>query len=93
MSAKSVRIPEQKCLYCGYVFTAVSNFAKPTELPDPGSANLCMKCGGLMVFGDKLVLRKPSFEELADLKANECWLEIERVRKGIQQLDWTKRRP
>jgi hypothetical protein len=55
--------------------------------PAPGDASLCFGCAELCIFGDDLIFRKVSNEELIRLQRSPVWDEIEMVRAA-----WRARR-
>ena len=60
---------DTSCFSCGYRFDAASG-VNTEEQPDPGSLSLCLRCAAIGVFdmeGEKLVVRKPTPDELAQV--------------------------
>lgn len=59
---KSTDIPNQPCPDCGYRVEAATETAGHAS-PSPGDASLCFGCNQIHIFGEGLILRKPTKEE------------------------------
>jgi hypothetical protein len=84
---ESTRMPDDKCSYCGELFNAATAaHCNPESLPEPGSVSICVRCGELHIFGADFHLRRPTDEELAELKQNEeFWDELVRYRENLKR--------
>lgn len=60
------KMKQQMCLKCGYHLDASSAADRSNDKPEPGNVSICLNCGFLAFFGDDLMLRRPTREELAD---------------------------
>lgn len=57
-----------KCPACGYANLDCATGAFEEDLtPKPGDLSLCIRCGDMLVFTDKLGLRLPTKEEYENL--------------------------
>lgn len=74
-------LPESKCPDCGYTANAATNLEDEEQMPEPGDCSLCIKCAGIAVFNDDLMLRSPTEEELLNLPS-----EISAVQQLIVKL-------
>jgi DNA-directed RNA polymerase subunit RPC12/RpoP len=63
---KTTRMPEYRCLDCGAVHDAATNFAG--ETPSSGSVSICAECGAIALFDDFLQLRRPTPAERASIE-------------------------
>jgi hypothetical protein len=56
-------IYSDRCPKCGYLIDAATSIGKsPDDLPDPDDYSICLNCGALLEFDDKLrlhVVRDP----------------------------------
>jgi hypothetical protein len=84
-------IPEQRCPYCGNVLNR-STRMMGDGVPDKDDVSLCIRCGGLTVYTEDRSLRRPSIEELAEIKASDAWPEIEKLRRGIDRINTNRKR-
>ncbi len=64
------KMPDQMCIECGYAMNAATptkaSGTKPDDVPKPGDVSLCLNCGKLQMFDDKMRFREPTPHEWAD---------------------------
>jgi hypothetical protein len=61
-------MPPSPCPRCGRILDGAMHLDNST--PDPGDITICIECSTLSVFDDKLHLREPTDEEMADMLAH-----------------------
>ena len=83
-------IPQQDCKRCGFTFLFSTSMAHE-RTPYPGCVSICVKCGLVQVFDDKLMLRYPTAEESAQIEADPTITQLQILRAGAP--DFTKNRP
>lgn len=66
MTDDSTRTPATLCWHCDRMLDAATEVAGSAR-PTPGAVSLCLYCGAVAFFGDDMVLRSPTEEELDDL--------------------------
>lgn len=70
------------CPFCHHRHNAWTDISKPGVLsvrpPKPGDVSLCIMCGSVSLYDDRLDLRKPSRDEWDEIKDDE------RVKAGLQ---------
>ncbi len=78
----------RKCPSCELKSDAASTFCDATDGPQDGNFNICSSCGYMSVFCDNTTkLRKPTEEELLDLKSNkEGWEEVKKAQKLVLKM-------
>lgn len=76
-------LPMQTCWVCGYQFDAATSLYGECR-PRPGDLTLCLKCGELYVFTDRMGIRIPTLAEMSILD-NQIHREIERVQRVIRR--------
>jgi hypothetical protein len=88
---RDVHIKPSACTNCGKMLDGATA-VKETDskrarkvMPDPGSITICLACGHLMVFGDDLLLRDPTPEEIVQVAGDRRILAIQRAR-GIAEM-------
>lgn len=64
----TVDMPASKCPFCGFIGDQATGIG-PRPTPSPGDAGICFQCVSLLVYDDKLALRKPTAMELKFLQA------------------------
>lgn len=62
----TTRTPVTLCWHCDRMLDAASDLEGQAK-PESGSVSLCLYCGAIAIFGDDLVLRRPSRDELDGL--------------------------
>lgn len=63
-------MPRSFCVKCGKNLDAATPAEKENVFPKPGDVSLCVYCGEILVFNDRLLLHKPTAEQMEDFKAN-----------------------
>jgi hypothetical protein len=58
--------------------------AEDGAVPTPGDISVCLNCGQILVFGDDLIQRMPTEEELAKIKASKIWPGLQSVQISIR---------
>ena len=79
---KTTRVPTFVCPTCGEELDAASNGAGAT--PHAGAVSVCIKCAEITVFNEDLTQRLPTAGELAEIKANPSWGEIQALQIAIR---------
>jgi hypothetical protein len=60
--------PTTLCWHCDRMLDAASGFGDGDGLvPSSGAVSLCLYCGAVAIFGEDLILRPPTKEELDNL--------------------------
>jgi len=82
MTWKDHRTRSSNCINCGKKLDA-SFAADPThpDAPTPGSVSICMYCHHLMIYGDDMILRNPTNEEMMELAGDEELLQAMKLLK------------
>jgi hypothetical protein len=78
------RMPESKCLACGYTFDAASGVTG-AEHPQAGDISLCLRCGHLMAFNADLTTRALTDAEMLEVAEDPRILEVQRARKHVMK--------
>lgn len=80
------------CLYCKANLDCHDQIKGPGEdddTPDPNDATVCLHCGGLMVFDEKLQLREPTKDEieqmLGDIRVTAAISAIGKINRTSKQ--------
>lgn len=60
------KTPESPCPYCGYVLDAATGGG----VPEPGDVTICIQCIEFGVLDENLKVRKPTADELKEIKAD-----------------------
>jgi hypothetical protein len=60
------RVPGSKCLNCGEDLTGAAPVGGGRG-PQPGDISMCFDCGHIQAFGDNLVLRQLTSEEVVEI--------------------------
>ena len=90
---RDVHIKPSACTACSKVLdgaTAVMETASQRErnvLPGPGDFTVCF-CGHLMVFGDDLILRDPTPEEIVQIAGDRRVLAIQRAIGAVKKKEF-----
>ena len=69
----SVRMPQQKCLWCDRPLDAATDIEQEGNVPEEGDLSICLYCGNLAIYtaGEAgLVLRHPTVPERAEALAD-----------------------
>ena len=80
------------CPYCGVLPAGHRDGGLSNAQPSAGDASMCIHCGELSVFGDDLVRRKATADELASMLM-EAPLLIATMRENVDEYRRTGRRP
>jgi len=76
-----IRVPETKCLRCGRPISAATGVNHESR-PKQGDWSVCLNCGMLAIFTEKLGLRVPTVAELAAISHDQR-VEIKRIQENI----------
>jgi hypothetical protein len=57
-------VPPSSCPNCGKVLDMAMGIEKGDHRPEPGCISVCMACSHISVFGDDMMLRNPTSEEI-----------------------------
>ena len=68
----TTRIPASKCPTCGAPLSAATGL-EGGRGPKPGDVTQCIRCAELLIFTNKLRLRKPTEKEFLDIQRSEIW--------------------
>lgn len=73
MSHEPVKTNEaSKCVRCGFTLDAANGVdANGPRIPNPGDLSVCLYCGTVMAFTDRLLLRELEREEIEALRPEE----------------------
>ena len=84
--------PENKCLDCGATLDMVANFHGELPVPREGHTllTICMVCGHIMAFDDKLKFRPLTDEEIIDVAGDVKLLFVQEIRKKWLELKAVK---
>lgn len=77
-------VPRSRCPVCRYEMDAASCLENDAAVPGPGDLTICMKCGKILVFADKMELRVPSISKLMNLP-KETDAQLTTMQKVIRQ--------
>lgn len=61
---REVRLPKDRCTNCKREMDAASVIDEVYARPKPGDFTICISCGHIMAFDDKLRLRELSWREM-----------------------------
>lgn len=80
-------IPKVKCPVCDYEPDAASAVDGSNHRPKPGDLTLCLKCGEIMQFGEKMRLESASIDNLLTLRKEspKQWQMMVRAQKLIRR--------
>lgn len=81
--AKNPNIPKQACPQCAYPQDTAENPHDEADTPTVGDVTICLNCGSILVFGDGLLLKKPSPDDEVQIYL-EASSEALRTIKGAQ---------
>lgn len=77
------RLPKGECPYCAAVIDRAGG--PETERPEPGDFSMCVRCGGYLVFGDKLQpIGMP--DEMLETVEPETRAHLQRMRKLLRSI-------
>ena len=86
-------IPRHPCPYCGYVMDTTSTLVNDHS-PSKGDVTICLKCSGICLFDEKMVMQKPTLAELREIKSNWVgWRQVLRVRAALNFVHGGRPRP
>lgn len=68
---KTTHLDLDFCPNCGYGMNACSSAFEEDVEPKEGDITLCLKCGQILLFDDKLKVRYPKMGELDCVEASE----------------------
>lgn len=72
------KMPESPCPDCG--LEQDSALGETGHAPSKGDVSICIKCAGISVFGDGMVRRPPTEEEILEMPLDE----ISRYQRAIR---------
>lgn len=86
--APSVEVrPGSACLKCGLALTGatgvVANLPKGVPTPSPGDFSVCIGCGHIMAFGDRLEMRELTDREKASIGEDERVLLVRMAQRRL----------
>lgn len=81
----STSIPAQACPNCGYKMDKAADPTDNCRVPNRGDFTLCLACTALLRFGDDLLFRKTTDEDVKELDAEQLRF-IERAREEHRRL-------
>ena len=85
MISTMTELPASECVYCGARHDAASAVGDVGR-PKPGDVTVCIKCGGLLAFDDRMLLRKAEDSELENFDYGTRQ-QIAKVREAIRVLN------
>lgn len=86
---RTTRLSPRLCPYCGHTLdAATAGPFNPDAEPRPGDVTVCLHCIELLVFDEATLPRKPSGDELLDVRTDP---QVQLVMARLRLL--TKRRP
>jgi hypothetical protein len=84
-AGETTRTEDTPCPFCLTIVSAATGLNDPLALPYPGAWTVCSTCGGICVFDTNLRLRKPTEEELTELKRfPDVWATVEEYSKKMR---------
>lgn len=69
LSKESWDMPPCPCPYCGHTHDKAS-LAAEDRPPEPGDFTICIRCGEMCIITERLLLAKPSPDDVIDLLLN-----------------------
>jgi hypothetical protein len=79
------RVPASHCSSCGAKLTGVSRVRDQDEPEgpqgEPGAISMCLYCGHLMAFDERLQLRELNDEEIKDIAGDPRIIEMQKARR------------
>jgi hypothetical protein len=81
MKTEAVIVPNGNCCECGRESNCAAPAAPNEPVPEPGDFSLCFYCTSLNVFGDDMVLRAPTEEEVIRAASDP---EVQKARRFLQ---------
>jgi hypothetical protein len=79
---RETRTPPCACLACGKVMDAVTSF-DGDHRPKPDDITICLYCGHVMAFGERLRLRPLTDAEMVEIAGNRTILAARRARAAV----------
>lgn len=77
--------PGDRCLNCGDMLDRAERLHDDKK-PEEGDISICLHCGHVMVFTNKLMYRNPTDEELLEIAADSELLEAMQFIKLYNQV-------
>jgi hypothetical protein len=80
-SGKSVKMGKNACLNCGKILDGATAIDEEGAVrPTPGAITVCMYCGHLMAFDERLHFRELTDAEIIEIAGDERLIAINRAR-------------
>lgn len=89
--APSVEVrPGSSCLHCGLVLTGAAGVVDHKEagvpsVPSPGDFTVCIGCGHVMAFDERLNLRELSASEIRSMDADDRIMLLKAAQKRLER--------
>lgn len=83
-----MRTPSCACINCGHLLTATSTPGPEEPTPGPGDLTVCLYCSHLMVFTDKMTVRRLTDAEMIEAAGDPALLEVMQFTQAFR--DWKK---
>jgi hypothetical protein len=80
----TTKLSPSACLSCGILLDAASNVSSEGQ-PEAGDCTICIACGHIMVFDERLLLRDPNDEEAYQIAGDHRILAVQRARKALKK--------
>jgi hypothetical protein len=77
-------VPESPCTACGHKLDGATCVGDD-KMPKPGDISVCIRCGHLMAFGDDLMLRNLTNEEMHDVAGDPYIIAIQKARAQLDK--------
>jgi hypothetical protein len=84
----SRKVQASRCKACGYRTDAATSVGSDAK-PKPGDFTVCIRCGHVMAFDDKLKLRNLTSEEMNTIAGDARLLAIQFARGKIERTQTT----
>lgn len=65
--SEGIRLPVDHCPACGTLLDAASGVRGEDIIPGPGDLSVCIRCGQMLIFNQRLRLRKATEKDLEEL--------------------------
>lgn len=90
MSEHAHCVPEAHCLNCGQLIDAASELPfADSRAPEPGDISICLYCRHIMVYGEDLVPRELTDEEIVEIAGDRELVLLVTELKRFEE--WKKR--
>jgi hypothetical protein len=85
-SGKPVSLPESSCLNCGKVLDGATVVDEENAVrPVPGSISVCIHCGHVMAFDEKMQFRELTDDEIVEIAGDERLVAISRAMAAMRK--------